>query len=66
MNYQITEGDELKNVNKEAIADRQKAFDKIKSEIFWSEEGVTTEAEFLRAVIFIAKNRLKVIGKDKP
>jgi len=29
-------------------------------------DGVTTEAEFLRAVIFIATSRLKVIGEDAP
>jgi hypothetical protein len=42
------------------------ALDNIKNEIFWHDEGVTTEAEFLRAVIFIATNRLKVIGEDTP
>jgi hypothetical protein len=52
--------------SKEAIAARQKTFDKIKSEIFWHEEGVTTEAEFLRGVIFIASNRLNVIGENTP
>lgn len=45
---------------------RQFTLDEIKHEIFFFEEGVTTEAEYLRAIIFKASNRLNIIGENTP